>query len=57
MNKGGTMPKRVWASYSWRPNEEFKAALFSIMFSIQRTRELVQSFFQLPSTKYAAEAL
>lgn len=37
--------------------QEFKAALFSIMFSIQRTRELVQSFFQLPSTKYAAEAL
>jgi transposase len=37
--------------------EEFKAALFAIMFSIQRTRQLVRSFFQLPSTKYAAEAL
>jgi transposase len=37
--------------------QEFKAALFSIMFSIQRTRELVRSFFQLPNTKYAAEAL
>src|SRR5215472_3102889 len=36
--------------------EEFKAALFSIMFSIQRTRELVRSFFQLPSTKYAQAA-
>jgi hypothetical protein len=35
---------------------EFKAALFSIMFSIQRTPELVRSFFQLPSTKYAAQA-
>ena len=37
--------------------QEFKAALFSIMFSIQRTRELVRSLFQLPNTKYAAEAL
>jgi hypothetical protein len=37
--------------------EEFKAALFSIMFSIQRTPELVRSFFQLPSTKYAAQLL
>jgi transposase len=36
--------------------EEFKTALFSIMFSLQRTPELVRSFFQLPSTKYAAEA-
>ena len=33
--------------------EEFKAALFSI----QRAPELVPSFFQIPSTKYAAEAL
>lgn len=37
--------------------EEFKAALFGIMLSIQRTRELVRSFFQLPDTKYAAQAL
>jgi transposase len=37
--------------------EEFKVALFSIMLSIQRTRELVRSFFQLPSTIYAANAL
>jgi transposase len=37
--------------------EEFKAALFSILFSIQRTRQLVRSFFQLPSTKYAAKAV
>jgi transposase len=35
---------------------EFKAALFSIMISIQRTRELVRSFFRLPGTRYAAEA-
>ena len=27
--------------------EEFKTALFSIMFSLQRTPELVRSFFQL----------
>jgi transposase len=37
--------------------QEFKAALFSIMFSIQRTPQLVRSFFQLATTKYAAEAL
>jgi transposase len=37
--------------------EEFKAALFAIMFSIQRAPTLVRSFFQLPSTKYAAKAL
>jgi transposase len=37
--------------------EEFKAALFSIMLSIQRTTDLVQSFFQLPGTKYAAHAV
>jgi transposase len=36
--------------------EEFKAALFSIMLSIQRTTDLVVSFFQLPDTKYAAHA-
>jgi transposase len=36
--------------------EEFKAALFSIMLSIQRTSDLVLSFFQLPGTKYAAHA-
>jgi transposase len=37
--------------------EEFKAALFSIMLSIQRTHQLVRSFFQLPDTEYAAQAL
>lgn len=36
--------------------EEFKAALFSIMLSIQRTTDLILSFFQLPDTKYAAHA-
>lgn len=37
--------------------QEFKAALFSIMLSIQRTAALVLSFFQLPDTKYAAHAV
>jgi transposase len=37
--------------------EEFKAALISIMLSIQRTTDLVLSFFQLPGTKYAAHAV
>lgn len=37
--------------------EEFKAALFSIMLSIQRSRDLLLSFFQLPDTNYAARAL
>jgi transposase len=37
--------------------QEFKAALFSIMLSIQRTRDLVLSFFQLPDTRYAAQAV
>lgn len=36
--------------------DEFQAALLSIMKSIQRTTELVLSFFQLPDTKYAAHA-
>jgi transposase len=36
--------------------EEFKAALLGIMLSIQRTVDLVLSFFQLPDTKYAAGA-
>jgi transposase len=36
--------------------DEFKAALLSIMRSIQRSAELVLSFFQLPDTKYAAHA-
>lgn len=34
---------------------EFKAALFSILLSIQRSRQLILSFFQLAETKYAAE--
>jgi len=34
--------------------EEFKAALLSIMLSIQRSTDLILSFFQLPDTKYAA---
>jgi transposase len=37
--------------------EEFKAALFSILLSIQRTRDLILSFFQLPGTSYAAHAV
>ncbi len=37
--------------------QEFKVALFSIMLSIQRSKELILSFFQLPDTKYAASAL
>lgn len=36
--------------------EEFTAALLSIMRSIQRSTELLLSFFQLPDTKYAAHA-
>jgi transposase len=35
---------------------EFKAALLSIMRSIQRSTELLLSFFQLPDTQYAAHA-
>jgi transposase len=37
--------------------EEFKAALFSILLSIQRTPDLILSFFQLPGTRYAADAV
>jgi len=37
--------------------KEFKAALLSIMLSIQRSKELILSFFQLPDTKYAASAI
>lgn len=36
--------------------EEFQTALLSIMRSIQRSTELLLSFFQLPDTKYAANA-
>lgn len=36
---------------------EFKAALFSIMRSIQHTPDLVRSFFQFSDTKYAAQAI
>src|SRR3989304_424300 len=32
--------------------DEFKAALFSILLSIQRSTDLVLSFFQLPDTQY-----
>jgi len=35
---------------------EFQAAMLSIMRSIQRSTELLLSFFQLPDTKYAAHA-
>ena len=37
--------------------DEFKAALSSILFSIQRSTDLVLSFFQLPDTQYAAKAV
>lgn len=37
--------------------QEFQAALFSIMLSIQRSAALILSFFQLPDTKYAAHAV
>jgi transposase len=36
---------------------EFEAALFSIMMSIQRSIDLILSFFQLPDTEYAATAV
>ena len=36
---------------------EFKAALFSILLSIQRSTRLILSFFQLPATKYASGAI
>jgi len=36
--------------------DEFKSALSSILFSIQRSTNLVRSFFQLPDTQYAADA-
>jgi transposase len=36
--------------------DEFKAALFSIMLSIQRSIDLILSFFYLPDTQYAAGA-
>jgi transposase len=35
--------------------DEFKAAIISILFSIQRSRSLIRSFFQLPDTRYAAD--
>lgn len=35
--------------------DEFKAAIVSILFSIQRSRSLILSFFQLPHTRYAAD--
>jgi hypothetical protein len=37
--------------------DEFKAALSSILLSIQRSTDLVLSFFQLPDTQYAAKAV
>jgi transposase len=37
--------------------DEFKAALFSILLSIQRSTDLILSFFQLPDTQYAANAV
>jgi transposase len=37
--------------------QEFKAALLSIMRSIQPSPELLLSFFQLPDTQYAACAV
>ena len=37
--------------------DEFKAALFSILLSIQRSPDLIRSFFQLPDTQYAANAV
>ena len=37
--------------------DEFKAALSSILFSIQRSTDLILSFFQLPDTQYAANAV
>jgi transposase len=37
--------------------DEFKAALSSILFSIQRSTDLVRSFFHLPDTQYAANAI
>jgi transposase len=37
--------------------DEFKAALFSILLSIQRSPDLILSFFQLPDTQYAATAV
>lgn len=45
----GRLGKRFVAT-----KNEFKAALLSIMRSIQRSTELLLSFFQLPDTKYAA---
>ena len=36
---------------------EFKAALFSILLSIQRSPDLILSFFQLPETQYASNAI
>jgi len=36
--------------------DEFKAALSSILLSIQRSTDLILSFFQLPDTQYAAKA-
>ena len=36
--------------------DEFKAALLSILLSIQKSTDLVLSFFQLPDTQYAAKA-
>ena len=37
--------------------QEFEKALYSILWSIQRSTDLLLSFFQLPDTKYAASAL
>lgn len=34
---------------------DFKEAVLRILFSIQRSKALIRSFFQLPDTKYAAE--
>lgn len=48
----GRLAKRFVATKA-----EFKAALLSIMLSIQRTTDLILSFFQLPDTKYAACSL
>lgn len=36
---------------------DFKAAIFSILLSIQKSKKLILSFFRLPETQYAADAI
>ena len=49
------MPKARLAKLFLATKEDFRDATRRILQSIQRTTDLVRSFFHLPDTKYASE--